>query len=91
MRVPTPATTDRTVNVSLKRSPRVVRAAAQTAAKEKTAAKKKTSAQQKVASKKNTAKKADTAMKATPVKTLRPGEIDDSSPYGREKTIDPFH
>ena len=56
MRVPTPATTDRTVNVSLKRSPPPRRSPA--------------------------AKPARRRARAT--------EGGDSSPYAREKTLDPF-
>ena len=88
MRVPTPATTDRTVNVSLKRSPppRAARTAPKATTKTTTKTATKTATKEKATSKKKNA-----GSKETAAKPLRRGEIDDSSPYANEKTIDPFH
>ncbi len=99
MRVPTPATTDRTVNVSLKRSP-PARNAAKTApdAARATVTNTVTKPVTKTAAKRSTKSAAKSAVKAadpraegaTPARRARAVEVDDSNPYAREKTIDPF-
>jgi len=71
MRVPTPATTDRTVNVSLKR------------------------AQPKGNPPKGNPPKGNPANAKSAAKPARRRssriDVDDSNPYAREKTLDPFH
>jgi len=83
MRVPTPATTDRTINVSLNRLAPVRLAAKQTRATRTANAGK---------AKKTPTKSADArAMDAKAPPRARPIEIDQTNPYAREKTLDPFH